>query len=704
MSDCRNGDAYMVSESISKQDTDPKYFSKQWIYQVDQNAGQYDSKQVIFDLSGFFNAAKFLSFQEMFLVFPINVVLSAVGTTDLQGGMGSAPIQAGPQSNFESITSQFFGAMKSGDWQIINSMQVQMDGKDVIQLTPNLNFYASFVANTTMSKSDVVKHGPTIGFLPDDENSWMYLRKSALTLDGSAAPPIQQYACGHGIVNNILPPSGAKSLFPLDPYTSFINNGTSSTVANGIQTAVSSSFVGTQNIDKGVNQAFYERMKWRNQFDFSQQSYYPVGTTAATGVSSIYAGSKSCELQASLGNELVNRLLTAPMSICNGITAITPIVSSAGSASNSLLTVNQDSCGTTSFRQLLITGIVRMKDVCNLFSHLPLTRGAYIKLTLNLNLGALEIDNGLKTGGDLVIANTTCTPYYGAITSNTFPGTCPFMLSPLVASGLNGLTAATFPTNSNVQRYPGIAVDNGSCKRSKFRLSVDLVRPGSIHSQLVSGYQPGNHPLTTCRVYVPSIELEPALAELYVKNYKDQVVKYTDVLQFSTSVSSGGNFTYQIANGLVNAKRLIIIPAYSDSTLLGPNEALSPFDSFPGTTAPQASLTDFNVLVANQNVWMRNITYQFENFIEEMSECNAINGGLQTGLTSGIVDFNKWSNNYRYYVCDLSRRLAGDNTPKSLTIVGNSGSTLPMTLYMFVEYERHISLNIETGHMNASSN
>lgn len=42
-----------------------------------------------------------------------------------------------------------------------------------------------------------------------------------------------------------------------------------------------------------------------------------------------------------------------------------------------------------------------------------------------------------------------------------------------------------------------------------------------------------------------------------------------------------------------------------------------------------------------------------------MGLCNSINGGLDTGLTSGLIDYQKWINCYRYYVVDLSRRLAG---------------------------------------------
>jgi hypothetical protein len=87
-----------------------------------------------------------------------------------------------------------------------------------------------------------------------------------------------------------------------------------------------------------------------------------------------------------------------------------------------------------------------------------------------------------------------------------------------------------------------------------------------------------------------------------------------------------------------------------------------------------------------------------------MSSANAINGGLDTGLTSGLIGYREWANNYRYYVVDLSRRLAGDNTPKSVTFMGLNASEFTVDYYCFIEYERHLELDVESGHISVSSN
>jgi hypothetical protein len=303
---------------------------------------------------------------------------------------------------------------------------------------------------------------------------------------------------------------------------------------------------------------------------------------------------------------------------------------------------------------------------------------------------------------------------------STFPGSCPIMLAPLQASGLcknvaeDGETVSgTYPANANIMIYPGVAADVGTTNRSALVLSVSIAKVDPIHSTRGVTTTIPNHAMNSCRIYAPIIDMEPSLITKYLTQFKTQGIKYRDVLQFVyPGVSSGQTFTYQLANGVTNAKRLIIMPFYNNSaaiSLVAPTSALiyeplSPFDSAPATVAPMSCLRSFNVLISNMNVFQRNIDYSFENFLEEMSVANSINGGLDTGLTSGLIGFREWSQNYRYYVVDLSRRLAGDNTPKSVTIMGTNASESPVDYYCFIEYERNLELDVESGHISVSSN
>lgn len=755
-----NGDSFTYQDSISSTQPQPTYTSKQWAYQTDLSNGSYGTKQIIFDLSGFYNSQRFINPQEMVMVFPVVTTMTSAPHVGPSGAvLAASGLGAGPRitqlfdDNGGAVTNQYAMGYKSGYWHLINSIQIQVDGKDVIQLTPNINFHASFVANTTWSKSDVTKHGPLTGYLPDTADTFV--------INASGAYSAQ----GYGVCNNGLPPQGKQPVYPGFLATQQANGGASPARLQPSFAAAAP----TQSTDLTVNEGYWQRMRSTNRFNpYVSQVGNAAYTQQAVNTRLSSAQGKVYEPQATINQCLDNQMVSETMALDT-------------TASGTVDNANIDCKYTTSFRQLLTTCVVRFKDVCDLFGKLPLTRGLYMRVTLNMNTGYLKVGASAPLaplGGSVTTLVTTAGAYptYSTITQNTFPGTCPLMLSPLVVSApipQNGTATSQYPLaaftgrfipNSCLQLYPGVACDAGSYNRDGLIVSVSLVNPDPIHQQLgFSGVGAGNtlqsHSLTNCRIYAPIVDMEPQLVSKYITQHKEQGVYYRDVLQFSlTGVKTLGQFTYQLANGIVNAKRLVIIPFYHDDTNTGsaaptlpfvatandttlygsteetvqqlyggpagvctsaaasgfvfgapnmtalPYEPISPFDSAPATCAPGNSLINFNVLVSNMNVFQRNISYSFENFIEEMSPANALNGGLDTGLTSGLIDSDMWSQGYRYYVVDLSRRLAGDNTPKSLTLIGQNGSAYMVDYYCFVEYERHLTLDIESGHILVSSN
>lgn len=722
MSFAQTGDLFTWTDSNTHNTPQPVFTSKQWSYQVDQNAGQYGSKQLIFDLSGFYNNDRWINAQEMFMVIPVNTVLSASGidaaaNAAAGSGLGVAPSCSvngtaldifNTTDNGGAITNQFAMGFKSGYWHLIQSIQISVDGKDLIQMTPNINYYASFVANSTWSDGDVKKWGSILGFYPDSCDSWIFNRS--------------QIACdsGIGVCNN------DPFIIPQHYLTSNYKNTNDDTTIASIQANFPSQY---GSCSQG-NVGFLQRMKWTNFYD-------PSIFVGDTGV--IYGRNfhkKTSKDAINVNTGLENRMNSETMVFRNAANG----VSLAQTASN---TIAVDSKGETAFRQLHTYCVIRFRDICDLFAKLPISRGLYIRATINLNTGTQTIYTSCKLN-DLADApgienDATYDASTGLYETNvpslqkfvsTFQGyTCPIMLAALKTSALTGSgiagTIPLYPTHSGIALHPGTACDYGTRTRTQLKLSVSIVQPDlNHHSQLTVDAKSQIKPtqLTSCRVYVPIIELSPALTSDYVTK-KEHQIYYRDVISFVFSADSDGSFTHQLANGLVNAKRLIMIPFYKDETvgvapgtgtledlkLLGhapicPFEPTSPYDSAPATTAPGASLSDFQVLISNMNCFQRNYTYTFETFLAEIQGVNSINGGLYMGLQSGQIDHHKWVNNYRYYVVDLSRRLAGDNTPKSITIQGKNNSIVKIEFHVFIEYERHLTLDIETGHVIASSN
>jgi hypothetical protein len=229
-----------------------------------------------------------------------------------------------------------------------------------------------------------------------------------------------------------------------------------------------------------------------------------------------------------------------------------------------------------------------------------------------------------------------------------------------------------------------------------------------------------NEAFNQVRLYVPLYQLNPQMEEQYLSLNRTKKIVYRDIYQYQTDVAQDETFNVLLTNGLVNPKFIITIPMLHQSAagafgrgnisgVLGnganapvngvpcpPHQ--SPFTTEPATTSPLVALRDFNVQIAGQNMFIQNQLYDFEVFANELQPVNAINGGLVTGLTSGLISETDFQYMYRYYICDVSRRLpAEDSVPKSVQILGKNVSLQPITLYTFVEFERDITVDLVTG-------
>jgi len=215
------------------------------------------------------------------------------------------------------------------------------------------------------------------------------------------------------------------------------------------------------------------------------------------------------------------------------------------------------------------------------------------------------------------------------------------------------------------------------------------------------------------RLYCPVFQFNPVNEEQYLSLNKIKTISYKDVYQYQVDVNCSGSpgqyqgtFNSLLTNGIPNPKSLIIIPYIGSSsnntgTASSPIAPFgSPFASEPSTTSPYINLTNFNVQVAGIVVFVQNELYDFEAFKNELVSMNAINGSQVDGMDSGLIGYSEFQANARYYVVDLSRRLpAEDRVPKSLQILGTvqSGDIANVSLYCFVEFEKSIQIDLETG-------
>ena len=330
-----------------------------------------------------------------------------------------------------------------------------------------------------------------------------------------------------------------------------------------------------------------------------------------------------------------------------------------------------------------ITAVVRLKDMADFFERLTLVKGAFVRFVLNLNLATHNFN--ITTNGG-VVTDVSITQN---ILSN---GNTPLMLANASQAG-NGMFEL-----GNILATAGNATYS-------FTLTANVARDPTTLVQ---------HPtLSGVRLYAPLYTFNPVQEEAYLTLNKIKTIRYNDLYNYTIDVvcsgtagSLQGTVTSLLTNGVPNPQYLVIIPFVgSGSNNTGNGTAAisaygSPFASEPGTSSCGIALTDLNVQVAGVNVFTQNEQYSWENFTEELALNNAINGSQVDGLNSGLITYQMWNNNYRYYTVNLSRRLPAENSvPKSLQVTATvlSGSIERVQLQVFLVWGREIAIDLETG-------
>ena len=335
-----------------------------------------------------------------------------------------------------------------------------------------------------------------------------------------------------------------------------------------------------------------------------------------------------------------------------------------------------------------------LKHLHPFFSQIPLLKGVFFRLTLNLNQPSILLTQ--SAGGWEI---TTVTSPLGGI------------VPVMVASSVAPAQLATNQQVAGVDANPTtvsdalIAADAGASTLyvtlNVGQVVIDATQKSRISSATGSDRTGLN---TSCFLNVPAYTFNPSFEEAYLSR-PTKTIMYTDIYQFTTTpVSAGSQFNFLLTNGISNVKSVLIFPFINGmvsggSGTLAQPQFQNPFDSCGGgTSAPYAALNNFNVVVAGQNMVYNQVQYDYQEFLEQLVGVNSVNGNLVDGLTSGLIDFPKWQKLYRAYYVNTSRMLPIDESvPKSVTITGKSLSSLNIVFYCFIEYGVQVSVDVLTG-------
>jgi hypothetical protein len=195
--------------------------------------------------------------------------------------------------------------------------------------------------------------------------------------------------------------------------------------------------------------------------------------------------------------------------------------------------------------------------------------------------------------------------------------------------------------------------------------------------------------------------MTPALERQYLSSPVKKML-YNDILTYNNiqNIASGASVNSLLTPSLSRLRTLYIFPFITKSAngTLAIHPMNSPWDSAPGTCSPFSYISNLNVQLSGINIYLENKSYRFQNFLEETRPKNSINGGLQLGLSSGLISQSFFDSNYPVVTIDLSRHpMESDDIAKSVSVSFTNQASKAMDYICIIEYEKQLNLNVEVG-------
>jgi hypothetical protein len=341
-------------------------------------------------------------------------------------------------------------------------------------------------------------------------------------------------------------------------------------------------------------------------------------------------------------------------------------------------------------RWIAVDAVIRLKDIADFFQKCPMLKGSTMRLYLNTNQCYFQVS---QTGAayNALTGALASQPILSLTASPVIlggGGTCPVMYA---SAGLGQGAAALTP--------PAVT----TAVTAVVNVAISIVR--TQFSQMAN--QNLSCPITSVRLYAPAYTLSPLSEQRLLSLTPTKRVVYNDIFQFSfPNQAVNSPFNILVSNGIPNIRSVLVMPllpsvsnglaaagGFVSSTLL------SPFCSTPSSPDPLI-IQNFQIQVSGKNLFINQLQYDFEAFVEQLVSSNQLNGSLTTSLSSGLISKQDFQSLYRYYYGNCSRSLPSEEgVAKAIQIQGTILSPLAtaVDLMVFVEFERELSIDLRTG-------
>lgn len=294
----------------------------------------------------------------------------------------------------------------------------------------------------------------------------------------------------------------------------------------------------------------------------------------------------------------------------------------------------------------------------DLFEKMQLCKGLFMKLDLNIHSGT--------TSFVLTKATKAVTSYVSA----TKFGCMPVMIAE---------QAQTWDIATNTAPTITIACGIGKAGGS----TVNPLQPSATFNAVM-------------------YKMRPEAEMQYLQSTPSKKIDFSVVDTNSVSnVVKGAAFRSLVSDSVSKRRWLLIHTSIAAAT--NGNELIqplnSPFTSSPATLLKEGSISNLQILIGGSPLFEDPKTYTYDMFMNEIRGAKSLYGGLEMGLSSGLLDERMWSEGHGWIFIDLSRaeNAAADVASKSVEVKGTNNGQMAMDVRFFLAHEETFTLNTSTG-------
>lgn len=304
---------------------------------------------------------------------------------------------------------------------------------------------------------------------------------------------------------------------------------------------------------------------------------------------------------------------------------------------------------------------IRLKDISDAVSKLPVMKGLKGFIYVNYNAASVTITT-----------NTAAATIKTITVGNKYGHTMP---------GMFGSFA------------PGTA-DTGKTITYEFTADIDGTAGGN--NTILATQQ-------NARLYVPYYVANPDVDRAL--SHK-KTIRYLERFHTSFEIGKEQGATVTLSPGVVNPKRVILLPLLvgdanngTGLTTLATNPELSPYGHEPAGSSPFAAISNLQFIVGGVPMFQTPIDMDWQTFQSEITQIGH-NGGLEVQSSSGLLNQRLWDQLYRFYTCDIGRRLgSSDGCSKSVIVQCNNATKAKMRVLCEILYEKEIEVDTVMGNI-----